>query len=274
MIMKNTMILILMITLLAAYPTVAAEPNQKAPAKLTDVNEIVNKANLAAYYAGDDGKASVKMTITDKNGQKRSREFTILRKDLADGGDQNYYVYFQRPADVSKTVFMVHKHADIEKDDDRWLYLPALDLVNRIAATDKRTSFVGSDFLYEDVSGRSLAEDKHELIETTENSYIVKNIPKQPDTVEFAYYNVHIDANSFMPRKMEYFDKNNKLYRTIESKNIEKIQGFTTVTTSIVKDFKKQSTTEMQFTNVQYNIKLKDIFKERYLRRVPRQARR
>jgi len=94
---------------------------------------------------------------------------------------------------------MVHKHADPDKDDDRWLYLPDLDLDRRIAAGDKRTSFVGSDFLYEDVSGRSLEEDTHELVETTDKLFVIKNVPKQPDTVEFSYFNVSIDRKTYVP---------------------------------------------------------------------------
>ncbi len=253
----------------AAQPSEAKESAEEVP----DVATIVNKANIVAYYQGDDGKATVNMVITDKNGNKREREFNILRKDVKDGGDQKYFVYFQKPADVRKMVYMVHKHADPGKDDDRWLYLPALDLVKRVAAGDKRTSFVGSDFLYEDVSGRSLEEDTHELIQTTEAFYVVKNIPKKPDTVEFGYFNVSIDRKNFVPMKMEFFDKEGKLYRIIESKKVEKIQDFFTVVKSEVRDLKKESKTEMEFSGVQYNIKLsEDIFEERYLRRPPREA--
>jgi hypothetical protein len=167
---------------------------------------------------------------------------------------------------------MVHKHADIHKDDDRWLYLPALDLIKRIAAGDKRTSFVGSDFLYEDVSGRSLDEDTHELVQTTDQQYIVKNVPKDPDTVEFSYFTVAIDKTTFLPMKMEYFDKNDKLYRVIESQKVEVIDDLPTVVESVVKDLKTGSQTEMQFSNVKYNIKLEDIFTERYLKKPPREA--
>ena len=258
----------------------ANEPN--VPEKITDVETIVNNANFVAYYQGNDGRAKVKMTITDKKGQARLREFIILRKDIKDGGDQKYYVYFLKPADVRKMVFMVHKHVDIEKDDDRWLYLPALDLVRRIAASDKRTSFVGSDFLYEDVSGRNLAEDTHELIKTTDKYYVVRNVPKKPDTVEFSYFDVSIDQKTFVPMKMEFYDKNNKLYRIIESLKVEtievkegeKVQKFPTVVKSVVSDLNTGSKTEMEFTNVQYNINLEDIFTERYLRRPPREAER
>jgi len=237
------------------------------------VETIVNKANLAAYYQADDGKAKVKMTITDKQGNTRGREFNILRKDVQDGGDQNYFVYFQRPADVRRMVYMVHKHADADKGDDRWLYMPALDLIKRIAASDKRTSFVGSDFLYEDVSGRSLELDTHELIKTTDQHYVVKNVPRKPELVEFGYYNVHIDRKTFMPMKMEYFDKNSgKLFRTIESQKVEELEGFPTVTRSVVSDLRTGGRTEMEFTNVDYNIGIGDIFKERFLRRPPREA--
>lgn len=262
-----TMVFILGLSL----PLFAAEKPDSTK-EIPDVQTIVNKANIVAYYQGKDGKAKVKMTITSKRGQKREREFIILRKDVEDGGDQKYFVYFLRPPDVRRTVYMVHKHADPGKDDDRWLYLPDLDLDRRIAAGDKRTSFVGSDFLYEDVSGRSLKEDTHVLVDTTDKLFVIKNVPKKPDTVEFSYFNVSIDRKTYVPMKMEFYDKENKLYRVIGSQKVEKIQDFPTVVKSVVSNLKTGSKTEMEFTDVKYNIELEDIFQERYLRRPPREA--
>jgi hypothetical protein len=267
--MKQILTLILILAL--SLPLFAAGEND-ASKKVPDVETIVSKANIVAYYQGKDGKAKVKMTITNKQNQKRRRQFNILRKDTEDGGDQKYFVYFQKPPDVRKMVFMVHKHTDLKKDDDRWLYLPALDLVKRIAAGDKRTSFVGSDFLYEDVSGRSLKEDTHQLVKTTDKLFVIKNVPKQPDTVEFNYYNVSIDRKTYVPVKMEFYDKKDKLYRIIESQKVRKIQNFHTVVKSVVSNLKTGSRTEMEFSDVKYNINLKDIFTERYLRRPPREA--
>ena len=266
--MKSAWIITFILSLLLSS-LAAAQPAGQAP----DVQTIVNKANIVAYYQGEDGKASVKMIITNKQGQKREREFNILRKDVKDGGDQKYFVYFQKPPDVRRMTYMVHKHADPGKDDDRWLYLPALSLVKRIAASDKRTSFVGSDFLYEDVSGRSLEEDTHELIETTGTLFVVRNTPKQPDSVEFRYFDVSIDRKTFVPMKMEFYDKEGKLYRTIESTKVETIQDFPTVVKSVVSNLQTGSKTEMEFSNVKYNIGLKDsLFTERYLQRPPREA--
>ena len=270
-------ILTAMLVICISVPVLATEksdPNEKTDdVETIAVQAIVEKANIVAYYQGKDGKANVKMVITNKQGQKREREFNILRKDVEDNGDQKYFVYFQKPADVRRMTYLVLKNVDPKKDDDRWLYLPALSLTKRIAAGDKRTSFVGSDFLYEDVSGRSLTEDTHELAETTDEFFVVKNIPKQPEAVEFGYYNVSIDRKNFVPMKMEFYDKDNKLYRTIESVKVETIQDFPTVVKSVVTNLQSGSKTEMEFSNVQYDIKLDDnIFTERYLQRPPREA--
>jgi outer membrane lipoprotein-sorting protein len=239
--------------------------------EVPDLNEIVNRANKVAYYAGSDGKAKVSMTITDAQGRVRTREFIVLRKDVSDGGEQKFYVYFKKPSDVRKMVFMVHKK--IEGNDDRWLYLPALDLVKRIAASDKRTSFVGSHFLYEDVSGRTIFEDDHTLIDTSEKYFILNNIPKDPSTVEFSSYKIWIDRNSFMPMKAEYIDKDNRIYRIVEALEVKDIQGHPTVIKSRVRDIVNGGETVSIFNNVKYDIGLGDIFTERYLRRAPREAR-
>jgi outer membrane lipoprotein-sorting protein len=237
-----------------------------------DVNEIVQKANLASYYAGDDGKSVVSMTITDGKKRERKREFVVLRKDVKNGEDQKFYVYFKKPSDLRKTVFLVHKH--IKKDDDRWLYLPGLSLVKRIAASDKRSSFMGSHFFYEDVSGRSIHEDFHELIETTDKAFVLKNIPKDPGKVEFASYNLWIDKKTFIPMKAEYLNKQGKVYRLVEALEIKEIQGFPTVVQSRVKDLETGGETVSQFKKIQYNLGLKDqIFTERYLKRAPKEVR-
>ncbi len=236
------------------------------------VADIVAKANLAAYYGGNDGRSEVEMTITDNQGRKRTREFVILRRDVNEGAEQQFYVYFKKPSDVRKMVFMVHKQ--IEKDDDRWLYLPALDLVKRIAASDKRTSFAGSHFYYEDVSGRTTTADHHELVDTTESMYVLKNTPKDPDSVEFSAYTVWIDKKTFMPVKAEYLDKKGDKYRVVEALKIETIDDIPTVTTSKVTDLLSVGETVSEFKKVKYNIGLKeDIFTERYLRRAPKAVR-
>ena len=236
------------------------------------VDEIINKANLAAYYGGDDGRSKVVMTITDDQQRQRTREFVILRKDIKDGGEQLFYVYFKKPADVRKMVFMVQKHMD--RDDDRWMYLAKLDLVKRIAGSDKRTSFVGSNFYYEDVSGRGIDEDQHELLEETATAYVIKNTPKTPAEVEFASYTVWIDKQNFLPIKAEYFNGEGRKIRVVEALETKMIQGFPTVVKSRVQDLMTGGETVSEFNDVKYNLGLAEkIFTERYLRRPPKEVR-
>lgn len=237
---------------------------------LTDVNEIVKRANHAAYYQGKDGKAVVKMTIKDAQGRERQRELSILRLNTDDRDEgQKFYVYLHAPADVRGTVFMVHKH--VGRDDDRWLYLPGLDVVRRIAASDERTSFVGSHFFYEDVSGRGLDEDDHELVETTANFYVVKNTSKDPRQVEFDAYTIYVHKSTFLPVKIEY-EKDGKVYRTAQALEVKEIQGFQTVTRAKMEDINIGGDTVMEYTSVTYDAGLPDnIFTERFLRNAPRE---
>ncbi len=234
------------------------------------VDEIINKANLAAYYAGTSGQSDVVMTITDAQGRERTREFRILRLNIKEGGEQKFYVYFRRPTDVQRMVYMVWKN--IGKDDDRWLYLPALDLFRRIAAGDKRSSFAGSHFVYEDVSGRSILEDTHELLGEEGNFYKLKNTPKDPRSADFDHYLVWIDRDTYLAMKAEYFNENGKLMRRVEALEVKDIQGYPTVMQSRAVDLERNGETTIQFTNVVYDVGLDDsIFTERYLRQPPNQ---
>lgn len=237
---------------------------------LTDADEIVARANLAAYYAGDDGRSEVRMILSDAQGRQQRRQFTVLRRDVEEGGDQQFLVVFSQPSDVRGTTFLVHKHVD--RDDDRWLYLPGLDLVKRISAGDKRTSFVGAHYFYEDVSGRRPSDDRHELTETTEEYYILRHVPVEPSSVEFRHYDTWIDRETYLPMKIEYTNQAGDLYRRVEVFEVEEIGGYPTVVTSRVSDLLGGGQTDMQFRYIRYDIGLpEEVFTERSLRTPPRE---
>jgi len=232
--------------------------------------EIVEKANRASYYAGQDGRADITMTISAPNGSTRSREFTMLRLN-DQGDDQKFYVYFKAPADVRNMAYLVWKNAG--KDDDRWLWLPALNLKKRIAPGDVRTSFVGSDFFYEDVSGRGTEEDSHQLLEETAEAFVLRSEPKDPDSVEFAWYQVWIDKQSFLPLKAVYYDRQGQAYRQVEALKVETIDGHPTVTEAKASDLRAGTSTVNSFSNISYDNGLNPrIFTERFLRRPPREV--
>ena len=242
--------------------------------------DIITQSRLSFFYAGDDMKAKVLMELINKNGQKRIRELTMLRKDYAEGGNpsfaeaaegrQKYFMYFHQPADVKDTTFMVYKYPD--KDDDRWLFIPAINLVKRIAANDKYSSFVGSDFTYEDVSGRKPDEDTHTLLRKDildgKDCYVIESIPKSAS--EYTKRISWIDATDFLPLKEEFYDKQNEVYRQFEAQEIRSMNGILTITKRVMKNTKTGHRSEATFEDVEYNLGIgDDTFSERYLRKAP-----
>lgn len=248
------------------------EASQTSANSAIDIASLVTRAEKAAYYSGNDGRSDARMMIVDSQGRKQMRQFTILRRDIADNGDQQMMVFFARPADVKDTVFRVEKHVDLSVEDDRWLYLPALDLVKRISSGDKRTSFVGSHFFYEDVSGRAISEDNFELQSETDTAFVLKATPKNPDSVEFEHYVVSIDKTTYLPVLIDFFKADNNNYRRVEAVKVEDVQGFPTVVRSKVSDLESGAYTLMEFRNISFDLGLDDgVFTERSLRNPPRQ---
>ncbi len=246
-------------------------PISTAHAQAPSAMDIVVKAVEAMNYAGGDVKARIDMRIIDSHGRERIRQMTMLRRNETSGyGPQKYYVLFSRPSDVKEMVFMAWKNTD--RADDRWLYLPALDLVKRIAASDERTSFVGSHFFYEDVSGRNIDEDHHEFIEETDEYYVIKSTPKTPGDVEFTNYTSWVDKTTYLPIRIEYTGQRGEVYRTFSVQTVEVIQNHPTIIDVQMEDTAMGGKTVLHYSAVKYSIGIKEnVFSERFLRRPPRE---
>ena len=252
-----------------------AQPSSGTP---LGAEAIISRSQRAFYYAADDMKARVTMELVDKDGGLRTRVMTMLRRDEREGGNQKYFIYFHEPGDVRRMVFMVWKYP--EKEDDRWLSIPAVDLIRRIAADDKRSSFVGSDFTYEDVSGRDVDADSHTLLLEQRvgecDCYVVQSTPKA--TVDYTKRVSWIDKNTLLPIREEYFDAQEQLFRVFAADRIEDIKtgegGNKTVWPTLMKrtmkNVKTGHRTEVTLNSVTYNLGLKDDdFSERRMRRPP-----
>jgi outer membrane lipoprotein-sorting protein len=140
---------------------------------------------------------------------------------------------------------------------------------------------VGSDFTYEDVSGRDVASDNHSLLRSEklegQDCFVIKSIPKEP--TEYIKRLSWIDKKTFLPLKEEYYDAQNELYRIFTADKIEDIKVgagtddnvFPTVIHRTMKNLKTGHRTEVAYKSVSYNLGLKDKdFSERHMRRPPR----
>ncbi len=234
--------------------------------------EIVARSLETFYYAGEDQRARVTMRLINPQGKERRREMTVLRKNLGSGGEQRYYIYFHTPADVKGTTFMVWKYP--AREDDRWIFIPAIKLVRRIAADDKRSSFVGSDFTYEDVSGRELKDETHNLLGEEDLDgrpvYRIESVPKAK--VDYVRRLSWIDRERGLPLKEEYYDVRGELLRTFTADEVREVDGHWTATRRTMRVAQSGHRTEVVYEAVSYDVGLGEaLFSERYLRRPPRQ---
>ncbi|MBI3278481.1 MAG: outer membrane lipoprotein-sorting protein [Acidobacteria bacterium] len=255
--------------LMAAFCPLVIHAQEKLPAA-----EIVDRAQAAFYSAGADMKARVVMDLINADGKKRTRVLSMLRKNLPGGREQRYFLYFHEPGDVRRTAFLVWKYP--EKDDDRWIFIPAVNMTRRIAARDSRSSFVGSDFSYEDISGRDLAADSHTVLREEKLGasacYVVQSTPKA--AADFSRKLSWIDKTSWLPLKEEYYDAQNQLARVFTADKIEAISAggktYPTAVKRTMKNVQSGHRTEVVFESVSYDVGIPpDIFTERSLQQAP-----
>ncbi len=254
---------------IALFAMLAVVPTAKADGISGD--ELARRWNEAYYYTGKTAKSRVSMRIAS-GGSTLRRQFVMTRINDGNSGNQKYFVYFQRPSDVRRMTLLVWKKA--LANDDRWLYLPALDLVKRIEGKQGRTAFAGSDFLYEDISGRPVSADKHKVEKSTDKHYVLLSVPKHPDSVEFDAYRVFVDKGTFLPLKAVFYKRGKKI-RDIEMAEVETIDGHPTVTKAVAHDFVKNSKTTITMSKVQFDLHLPgNLFTEASLRNAPSVAKR
>ena len=243
-------------------------------AQALTAEQIMRQSQAAYFYPGQDFKARVVMKLINKEGKERLRELTLLRRNAGPaGGEQKYLMVFFRPADVKGMSFMIHKYS--ARDDDRWMLIPALNLVKRIAAQDKRSSFVGSDFTYEDVSGRDLEDDSYALEREDELGdrpcYVVRSTPNAADA-DFGHKLTWVDKGHFLPLKEQQYDRQGGLAKEFSADQIAEVKGRPTVVRRTMRNLQTGHRTEVDFIKTDYDLGLDDgLFVERYLRQPPRQ---
>lgn len=190
--------------------------------------------NMEARDQGETMHSIMKMTLIDKNGEKTERiieNWTMIydtEKDL-----HQSVMAFKSPATVKGTRFLQIEQAG--RDDDQWIYLPALGQVRRIAASEGSSSFMGSDFTYDDMQLQNNREDEtHTLLreETLDNypCWVVESKSTNPDENAYAKLVSWISQKHLIPLRVEFYDKKdgNLLKIMTVEQNIEQIDGIWT----------------------------------------------
>lgn len=243
--------------------TAAAE--ELTGGQIMALNEEKNKA--------DDEFNETSMKLMNKRGQERNRKMGYYKKTDEQDNDK-ILIRFLEPADVKGVGLLTIEHSD--RDDDQWLYLPALKKVRRISSSDQGDSFMGTDYTYEDIRSEKL--DKHvynligeEVIDGNE-CYIIEALPADEQQKKDSGYSrreLWLRKDLFLRVYAKYYNKKGEHFKTEVRKDIvEAAPGMYRPNLMEMKNLKTGHMTRITFDDRKLNSGLDDkLFTERMLKR-------
>jgi outer membrane lipoprotein-sorting protein len=221
--------------------------------------EILEKTDEVSMAAQDQHSLST-MTLIDKDGDEKVRESEIFERNSED----MRLVRFLSPADQKGISFLSLP------DEKMYIYMPAFKKIRTIASHVKNENFAGTDFSYDDMSSAGMAADYDpELLETTDEHYVLKLVPKPESEKEYGFLKNWIRKDIFFTVKTEYYDKGENLWKIMERRQIELIKGYWFALEIEMKDVKKDHSTKSVTDSIEVDTGLEDsIFTQRNLKRV------
>lgn len=251
--MYNKLILEIMKRISLLFTTVIIAMTLTSTESSAQLNgtEIMKKVyNLPA---GDNTQGELTMTLVNQQGEQRVRKLKQFIKN--EGETEKKIMFFMSPADVKGTSFMNWSYEG-DRDDDQWIYLPALRRTKRISSGNKSDYFMGSDFTYDDLGDRHPDKDNHKLIrEETVNGkscYVVESTPKDDDYM-YSKVITWVMKDNFIGLKREFYDEDGGLLKTLNILKYDKIEGFWTILKTEMKNVQKDHKTLMEFNEVKIN---------------------
>lgn len=218
---------------------------------------------------GKDSKGNLTMSLINSQGNERIRTIKQFIKDF--GKVEKKIMFFMSPADIRNTSFVNWSYTEEGKDDDQWIYLPALKKIKRISSSSKSDYFMGSDFTYDDLGDRQPEADTHKLIREEkfngEQCYVVESVPKDEEYM-YSRTVTWIIKDKWIGLKKEFYDEDEDLLKTLSVKKFEKIKGLWIILHSEMVNVQKKHTTKMELSEVRINTGIPDRqFTERMMKR-------
>ena len=227
-----------------------------AEQQLSGVEIIESVYNRAAP---EDQEGTLTMTLINSRGDERVRKIEQFIKDY--GSEEKKIMFFLSPADVRNTSFMNWSYDEEGRDDDQWIYLPALKKVKRISSDSKSDYFMGSDFTYDDLGDRHPSEDTHNLLREEsfkdEQCYVVESIPREEDYM-YSRTVTWVIKDKWIGLKKEFYDEDGEHLKTLSVEKYDKINGYWIIKHSKMHNVQKDHTTDMLLENMKIDIGIQD----------------
>lgn len=241
---------------------------------LPEASWIVEQINMKPD--GQQVTRKLTMTMIDRRGKKRVRETLGYRKYF--GKERRSIIFYLSPRNVKNTGFLTFDYPATDRDDDQWLYLPALRKVRRISASDRGDYFLGTDLTYEDVKQEGKIDTNDYTFETLAEEVVnghetfhVKCIPQDSSIAKELGYSRNdfwVDKKNWVIVKSEYWDVKNNPLKGLQAEDIRLIDDIWTRHKLIVENYKTGHKTIFLFKDVDYKKEVKDrIFTKHALER-------
>ncbi len=190
-----------------------------------DPGKILEKATSAREL--DVSFSKMSLTIDNGKGQTRNRKIEVRTKMFKEGGktvEKKLYI-FTDPADVKGTGVLAFDYQD--KEDDMWVYLPALRKTRRIVSSSKSKAFMGSEFSYADMSSPKIGDYNLKILKSEkvdgDDCWSIEATPKNKSIGEaegYAKKVIWISKKSYMIRKSVFYDLKGALLKELTSKGV------------------------------------------------------
>ena len=270
--MKINKILSLMLAILAPL-TVTIDP--VGAADDPQARAIMEKVD--DRDEGDNRTGDMQMVLIDKRGKQRVRRIATFLKDK--GEDTYRLMFFLEPPDVKDTAFLTYDYDDPDRDDDQWLYLPALRKTKRIATSDKSGSFMGSDLNYADMTSRDLEDYDYSFYEKGKESevrgnkvWVLWSIPRSKEVIDETGYEkslLFVRPDIDMVVRVIHWVKDGGYLKYVDLRKVEEIDSIWIATDTLVTKKKGKNIvhkTILTLENVRFNQDLNfDLFTIRRL---------
>ncbi len=230
----------------------------RADAAEMTAQQIVDETLKNNSFGFQNAVARVVLTLTSKRGAERTRQIEIRSTKVKELSKT--LVRFHAPADVAGTGFLVLENED--RDDDQYLYLPALGKVKRISSSQKNQRFMGTDLTYADLESRNLRKSELKRLADAEvgsnATYVIEAVPKAEAESEYSKTISWIHKVSFVPLKVEFYDSRGDLLKVLRASRLEKKTDNWVVMDSAVEDVQNKTKTRMVVEEINFGVKLSD----------------
>lgn len=189
--------------------------------------EEIMKQDFLASKVGDSTQDAT-FRLVNAQGQERMRGTTGETKLLPGTTDNRRIVVFNSPADIRGTRTLLIEHSGA--DDDIWIYLPAMKKVRRLVASNKKDSFVGTDFSYGDVIGHKVDDWSHTLAREETfggfDCWVIESTPKTPQVADTSGYSKRIswiDKRSYVAVRTDIFDRQGAFLKRLTQEDVREV---------------------------------------------------